>query len=302
MAELGLGYIWEQWHGIRGAKTSMPYPLFMWAGATTGKDGGGGLLVVPRLNDTTLGAMASLNSSALLFSRFNNKQKKGRTWSFTTHLGSLAPPDTAAVDPRLPTNVRSDDPWRDALRFAMVISPSHFNSVTPTVEPKTGQQTTLAKCGMGIYTCAQPSSLNLSTTVELAGASVLWDASFWWPYLGLFLPPVANKTATWQSNVGGSEQPNCSLHPGGFSHGQQVSATTIASHLNEWTENGVSVPLSYFNLMEFGQNVKWPLPPAAPGCGSAASSPQPLACWNDSSVMLASELSDAGPYETHHFD
>ena len=289
VAELGMGYIWAWWHTLKGPTTSMPYPLFLWAGSTAGADAGGGLIVAPRLNDTTLGAMATLNSTALRYSRVYNKQQAGRTTSFTTHLGSLNPPASAAVDARLPVHVRSDDAWRDALRFAMAVSPTYFNSVTPVVEPKTGQPTTLATCGMGVYTCAPASSINISTTVELAGASVLWDASFWWPYIGLGLPPVPDAETEWASNLGGSEQANCSSNTtkGGFVHGQQVSATNIKTHLREMVENGISVPLSYFNLFEFGQNVQWPLPAAVPGCSSNAS------CWSNSSVMLASELADA---------
>jgi hypothetical protein len=243
VAELGLGYIWAWWHTLKGPKTSMPYPLFLWAGSTTGTDAGGGLIVAPRLNDTTLGAMATLNSTSLLYSRVYNKQQAGLTTSFTTHLGALSPPASAAIDPRLPVNVRSDDAWREALRFAMEVSPTYFNSVTPVVDPKTGQPTTLAKCGMGIYTCAPASSINISTTVELAGASVLWDASFWWPYIGLTLPPVPGTETEWGSNLGGSEQENCSADPGGFVHGQQVSAAKIKTHLHEMGENGIRYSL-----------------------------------------------------------
>ena len=62
-------------------------------------------------------------------------------------------------------------------------------------------------------------------------------------------------------------------------------------------ESGVTVPLSYFNLFEFGESVTWPLPPATTGCRGITTSADgtggrggitPVPCWTNSSVMLAS--------------
>jgi hypothetical protein len=297
--ELGLNYVAEG----QQAQHHMPYPLFMWA-APTGDtadpaDGGGGLIVAASLNDTTIAATADLNANRLLYTRLYNRQSSASSNlahnSWTTHLGALAAPDPAAVDPTLPVVVRQDDPWRDALRFAMAVSPEVFNAVQPAATPS-GQPTSLVNVGLGIYTCAPAGSLNISTTVNYAGATTLWDASFWWPYIGLFLPPVPNASTPWGTNVGSGEQLACSK-PGGvqFKHGQQASASTVAGHLSEMVESSITNPLSYFNLFEFGQNVKWPLPPPIPGCSitaadAAAAAPGilPARCWNDSSTMLAS--------------
>ena len=139
--------------------------------------------------------MASLNSTSLLYRRLLNRQGDisstktstvtgttgttgiGTTW--TVHLGSLRPPDSAAMDPALPPWQRQDDPWRDALRFAMAISPATFNAVQPAATAG-GAPTSLSEVGLGIYTCAPASALNISITVDYAGATTLWDASFWW--------------------------------------------------------------------------------------------------------------------------
>jgi hypothetical protein len=67
-------------------------------------------------------------------------------------------------------------------------------------------------------------------------------------------------------------------------------------------EIGIALPLSYFNLFEVGQNVEWPLPAVPPGCEkdvltrretSLAGALTPEMCWNDSSVLIASQLADA---------
>ena len=151
------------------------------------------------------------------------------------------------------------------------------------------------------YTCASPADLNLTTTVQNAGGSTLWDASFWWPYIGMFLPPVANASVAWSSNTGGSEQATCSPHPNGFKHGDPVSASTIAAHMVGMAEVGIKLPLSYFNLFELGENVMWPLPPPLPGCTDSSSRPVvplPPQCWNDSSTFIASaNLAGAVLYE-----
>ena len=176
-----------------------------------------------------------------------------------------------------------------------------FNSVTP-MTTSAGQPTAAAKVGLGVYTCATCDSINVSTTVRGAGATTLWDASFWWPYIGMYLPPVANATSTWRSNTGGGEQKACSAHPesGGFNHGDRVSGITIATHLREMSENGITVPLSYFNLFEFGQNVVWPLPPVPAACrGGGERNANPTRCWTNSSVFLAAELSDAIYFENN---
>jgi hypothetical protein len=305
--ELGQGYYKEGHEAL----DLMPFPVFVWSGF--GSRGGGGLIVAPRLNDTTLAATARLNASSLLFRRFYNRLDSAQPpTSFVTHLGALRPPPPVAVART------TDDAWRDGLRFALAISPEIFRPVQELVTPA-GQPTAISKVGMGLYTCARASDINVSITVVHAGASTLWDASFWWPYIGMFIPPVANASDTWHSNKGYQEQKVCSKQPGGggggggggFVHGQQVSAAQISRHLVEMVEIGVTLPLSYFNLFEFGQNVKWPLPPTPPECqkdanlgnssakaSTAASTVEamPPSCWKNSSIFIASQLSDAVVY------
>jgi hypothetical protein len=138
---VGIGYV--------AATGTMPYPLFLWADDAS--SGGGGLIINPRLNDTTIAGLADFNATSLVYQRLFNRQRAGRVWVWTTHLASLPPPDPAAVDPRLPVRVRQDDPWRAALRFAMAVSPAVFRSVQPAVSPTTGQATSMAAVGLGLY-------------------------------------------------------------------------------------------------------------------------------------------------------
>ena len=286
---LGTGYN----YGIP-TKGHMPFPLFLWAGGLAARSdgGGGGLMVAPRLNDTTLAATADLNSSALVYRRHFNRLSFARARTFVTHLGALPTPDPAAIGPQFPAKDRGDDPWREALRFTLAVNPNVFHAVQPPAS-SSGQPTSLARVGLGMYTCSPANSLNVSTTVDSAGGTTLWDASFWWPYIGQFLPPVSNASEQWTSNLGASEQAVCSGLPGGFRHGQRVSARTIAEHLVGMREIGVSVPLSYFNLFEVGQNVRWPLPAPVPRCQPGGAGTTQARCWNDSSIFISSALSDA---------
>jgi len=117
----------------------------------------------------------------------------------------------------------------------------------------------------------------VSTTVQQSGANLLWDARFWWPYIGMMLPPVTN----WSSNTGGSEQTVCSRGSGGFVHGQQVSRDDIKTHYQEMSKIGVRT-LAYFNLFEFGEAVQWPLP-----------NKSNITDWQNSSQYISNHLSDA---------
>lgn len=288
VAELGSGYVSRR---AASGVDSMPLPVFLWSGL--GPVGAGGLVVAPRLNDTTIAATAQLNASFLQYGRLFNKLtgSAAAPTSFTTHLCALREPSLAA----LPLENGSDDPWRDAMRQTLAVNPAVFKPVVAAVTPQ-GQPTALSQVGLGIYTCARANDINVSTTIEGAGATTLWDASFWWPYIGLFIPPVLNRTESWISNVGQGEQSQCSKQSVGgvgFKHGQAVTATDVATHLTMMREVGVTLPLSYFNLFEFGQNVQWPLPPPVQGCtagGANAAKPQ---CWSNSSVLLSSQLADA---------
>jgi hypothetical protein len=198
--ELGQGYYKEAAKGL----DQMPFPAFLWSGF--GEGGGGGLIVTPRLNDSTLAATARLNSSSLLFQRFYNRLDAAHDTSFLTHLDALRPPSPAAV------SLGNDDAWRDALRFAAAVNPDVFSPVQESSTPA-GQARAVSTVGMGLYTCARAIDVNISTTVDGAGATTLWDASFWWPYIGLFLPPVADTTTMWRSNTGVGEQKICSKQP-----------------------------------------------------------------------------------------
>lgn len=130
---------------------------------------------------------------------------------------------------------------------------------------------------LGVYTCGAPQSIN-STALALAAATVQWDATFPWPYIGLYAPP----NATWASNTGDGEETDC----GAFTHGQRSSRQDMAAYyqdLYKATDNRVQ-GLTYFNLFELGENVQWPLDNLPPPSASD---------WTNSSLFIARHFNDA---------
>ena len=115
------------------------------------------------------------------------------------------------------------------------------------------------------------------------GATTIWDAHFFWPYQGMFLPP----NATWASNTGGGEELACGA---GWRHGDVASRARVAASYASARGAGLRT-LAYFNLFHFGQDVEWPLPAPPPPPAAADA-------WTNSSLFLAANLSAsvlAGP-------
>ena len=136
--------------------------------------------------------------------------------------------------------------------------------------------------GLGLYTCANSEDMNLTEVVELYGATTNWDAHFYWPYIGMFLPPIEPPNANWKSNTGPQEEPNCGAH---FSHGATVNAAVIGKELAAAAANGIKT-LQYFNLIEYGQNFDCAHIPAS-------QVPPPANDWQNATVFLANHMRDA---------
>ena len=58
-----MGYIWAWLHALKGPKTSMPYPLFLWAGSTTGTDAGGSVISAPTITLSDSNPITSLKQN-----------------------------------------------------------------------------------------------------------------------------------------------------------------------------------------------------------------------------------------------
>jgi hypothetical protein len=72
--------------------------------------------------------------------------------------------------------------------------------------------------------------------------STNWQASFDFVYMGMFLPPVDNDSSTW-TRFGGGE----------------TSINWMRAYARKMKNNGFHV-LNYFNVTEFGTNIKYPPP------------------------------------------
>lgn len=96
---------------------------------------------------------------------------------------------------------------------------------------------------------------------------VNWMASFDFPYMGMFLPPVAGDDVQWRGYGGGT-----------------VSITKMREYSRKMRRNGFHV-LSYFNVTEFGANVKFPAP--------ARKAKADADLWKDCNGFLYAKLADA---------
>jgi len=97
---------------------------------------------------------------------------------------------------------------------------------------------------------------------------VNWQASFDFPYMGMFIPPVTDKNQNWKR----------------FNHGS-TSINNMVRSVKNYKENGFSV-LSYFNVTEFGANIKFP-----PQLPDKLLPEQER--WTDANQMLYTEFKDA---------
>jgi hypothetical protein len=241
-----------------------PLPYVLHASVTRGA----GLALVHSLRDAdalTYGATMTAWPNGSRWSRYYNRLggssggsgANSSTVLFTTHLVPLA----VHAGPR------------DVLRFAARAFPA-------VLEPSPAADCAgLAQLGLGMYSCAGAADLNASALAAAGGANVLWDASFWWPFQGMFLPPEgAGADVEWTSNQGGGEQAQCGQR---FAHGQRASLAAVRAASAAAAAANLTL-LAYFNLNFFGQNPAFP--PLPPG---ALPPPDPETDWLNSSVYLA---------------
>jgi hypothetical protein len=264
-----------------GADEITPLPLVLHVSQRQGV----ALAVVHSLNDTTFGATMAVSANGSRWSRLFNRLGGGGTHSavditFTSHL--------------VPVQGESHNMGgvRAALGFIA-------DAYSPTFEPHEAAAAAVSEFGLGMYSCANAADHNL-TALHQVGGNVVWDASFWWPYQGMFLPPlsVINATPpsgknnlTWLSNLGGGEQTACGPM---FTHGQRVALADVHAAGTAASAAGLA-QLSYFNLDFFGQTPAYPSPP------SSSLPPATLDDWHNSTLWLARHLrasSCAPPYGT----
>lgn len=124
------------------------------------------------------------------------------------------------------------DDWRPGLAWMR----DHYSSY---FYPKNGNAFELD--GTGAY--SESNFYDVDIDVEKMKKmcfKVNWQASFDFPYMGMFIPPVPDKDQKWPR----------------FNH-DSISVNEMNRSVRNYKENGFSV-LSYFNVTEFGAHIKFP--------------------------------------------
>ena len=151
----------------------------------------------------------------ITFSRMDNKLRKDKPVRFSMDLIAHA------------------GDWRPGLNWMVARYPDYFNPANSTADEAVGG---------GAYS-AFTGDLDAEKFKKM-GFRVNWLASFDWPYLGMYLPPVPEGTE-WTS----------------WNH-QPASTPKIDDYCRRMRANGFHV-LCYFNLTEFGTAIKYPEPPSS---------------------------------------
>ena len=100
--------------------------------------------------------------------------------------------------------------------------------------------------------------------------AVNWKASHDFPYMGMFLPPVAD-SVKWRGYIRNKAD-------------GEISLPRFQEYAGQMKKKGFYV-LSYFNVTEFGADIKYPAPPLK--------SEDPSELWKDANGFLFTNLSEA---------
>ena len=272
--QYGQGFLFDD---AAGREVS-PVPAAVLAFATANS----GVGIMQALDDSLFGVTTDVTPHSATLTRYYNREGEGRTVSLGVFLVPLL-----GVD------------WRPLFLWARGALPRFFLSSTllaaATAPPPPSQVATkplphphahslattpprpvpaVVRTGLGLYSCANIEDMNV-TAIQEAGATHNWDARFEWPYIGMYLPPIVPPDASWTSNLGSGEEPDCGT---GWRHGQLVNTSFIARAYANAGAQGITT-LTYFNLVEYGENFVCPLPPPI--------TPNPQNDWRNSSQFAA---------------
>ncbi|MGA3328455.1 MAG: hypothetical protein ABSF45_28730 [Terriglobia bacterium] len=177
------------------------------------KDSGVSLALSPE--DTLIEVRLKTDpEGSITFSRSNNKISKDKPVRFAMNLIAHA------------------GDWRPGLGWMVKRYPDYFNPANSTADDAGGG---------GAYS-AFTGDLDAEKFKQM-GFRVNWLASFDWPYLGMYLPPVPQGTE-WTS----------------WYH-KTTSTRKIDDYCRRMRADGFHV-LCYFNVTEFGTAIKYPEPPS----------------------------------------
>jgi hypothetical protein len=208
-----------------------------------------GLTVALALDDTMLDlTLDTAEDGSVVFARHFHRIDSEMPWRFTVNL------------------VPHEAGWRGGLRYVVERYPEYFN---PNDERAHELDGTSAYAGTeAAFDPVKMRAMAFRTN---------WMASFDFPYMGLFIPPVGDNEP-WVRYPGPGYKPEERQRNG------RTSIAHMAGYSRRMRESGFHV-LNYFNVTEFGERVSWPLP--APPEGAASGD------WHDSSRFLRSHFPEA---------
>ena len=125
--------------------------------------------------------------------------------------------------------------WRGGMRWMVARYPSFFDPPNPNADKMSG--------------CASYSGWYRDVDyarLKKMGFAYRWEASFDWPYYGMFLPPVGG-TETWMSSGYGEQSTDGQSHKASF--------VLMNDRARQMHANG-TWHLGYFNVSEFGTQLK----------------------------------------------
>lgn len=157
--------------------------------------------------------------------------------------------------------------WRVGLGWMANRYPAYFNPPNPVADDM---------AGCGAYSTFE-GDLDVARYKKMS-FRVNWKASFDFPYIGMFLPPVASDTEKWprfDADSGGNIIKD--LHT-------ETSIAQMSAYSKKMRDEGFHV-LNYFNVTEMGTGMH-----AAPGPEMKADDPY---LWRDPRQFVAHKLKDA---------
>jgi hypothetical protein len=130
--------------------------------------------------------------------------------------------------------------WRGGLRWMVARYPQWFNPPNPRVDEM---------AGCAAYS-ADERHFDVTDLYRMA-FRINWKCSEDFPYMGMFLPPLSDENETWHRHV---------LEPAIPGKSAFNSFKSLNDYSRWMRERGLHV-LSYFNVTEFGRDLRWPAPP-----------------------------------------
>ena len=172
--------------------------------------------------------------------------------------------------------------WRSGLGWISKRYPNYFDPDSPLADEIAGE---------GSYSSYQgPIDAPL---LHHLGFRTNWMASFDFPYMGMFLPPVPAEER-WNRFAGGSggdsKQVPSRYTPNIAAPNGTTSIHDLAEYASRMKREGFYV-LNYFNATEFGARLLYPQPPAVVH--------DPADLWKDANDFLYSYLKDAVLFVPH---